>query len=537
MVFQEASKFLNGKLLYREVFAKYGVAEPIINAGALYVFGDNIFSIYIIVNFFYFLGIFFICLICLKINFSKIQTFFIFLIIINIYPTPVSNVPFSMHHAFFFCCASLYFFLGKNKYSYLFSGFLLAIACLLRETILLSSFVIFFFLTFYFFFRKRENLNILKFYTAGFFFPLILFIAYMIFSKNYLFWLEIILPANRIDAITYLAYYYSNDFSTLKKLYIFFLVPFREIFLVFSKSIFNFWFDWILIFASYICCLALLIKNVLKINNLKNESELYVISVYALSLILQNLHNVAIFRVSTGSIIGILVLGHYIQNIFRGKKNITVWTFILLIMFNNQYSVYPYELNTKNFFNLSIENIKRNYSSIGIEKKNEQVLQFKNMDYSDSIHKFYKDFQEVCEQLVSKKGIKYSYNVTDFWELAYFCKTKPKYYFPFIYSNWGGVSRRLANLDNVFGEAKSIHKYYYLDAPPTYSNTIEFHISNSIMLEHNVIDIKENIEANKYSTNNINEDDYEIIYIVDLINSAIKLTDNKRYFLIIQKKI
>jgi len=536
MVFQEASKFLDGKLLYKEVFARYGVAEPILNAGALYVFGDNIFSIYIIVNLLYFLGIFLICLICLKINFSKIQTFFILLVIINIYPAPVSNVPFSMHHAFFFCCASLYFLLGKNKYCYLFSGFLLAVACLLRETIILSSIAIFIFLAFYFFFIKRKNFNIFKLYTIGFCFPLIIFFAYMIFSKNYLFWIEIILPANRIDTINYLAHYYSSDLTILKKLYIFFLVPFREIFLVFSKSILNFWFNWILIFLSYICCLALVIKSLIKINNFKNENELYIISVYAISLIIQNLHNVAIFRVSTGSIIGILTLGYYIQNLFKGKKSIIAMISILIILFNNQYATFPYAFSTKNFFKESIENIKQNFNSLGFVKNYEQIPQFKNMNYGESIHKFYIDFQEACVQLVSKKGVKYSYNDTDFWELAYFCKTKPKYYFPFTYSNWTGVSRRLSNFDNVFKEAKSVHKYYYFNNPPTYSNTIEFHVSNSISLEHKMISIKDNKVANSYSINNTNKDDYEIIYVVDLIDSEIKLNDNKRYFLIIQKK-
>ena len=54
LIFVEASNFLHGKYLYKDIFVKYGVLATVTNAFGLFLFGDNIFSIFLITNIFYF---------------------------------------------------------------------------------------------------------------------------------------------------------------------------------------------------------------------------------------------------------------------------------------------------------------------------------------------------------------------------------------------------------------------------------------------------------------------------------------------------
>ena len=62
-VFDEAMQLLRGNNPYKEIAIMYGIGTPLINALGLIVFGENLFSIMLINNIFFFLAIFFIFLI------------------------------------------------------------------------------------------------------------------------------------------------------------------------------------------------------------------------------------------------------------------------------------------------------------------------------------------------------------------------------------------------------------------------------------------------------------------------------------------
>jgi hypothetical protein len=58
LIFTEAKQFLDSKKIYKEIHVLYGIGQPLFNGLSLYLFGENVFSIQLNVNIFYFLSIF-----------------------------------------------------------------------------------------------------------------------------------------------------------------------------------------------------------------------------------------------------------------------------------------------------------------------------------------------------------------------------------------------------------------------------------------------------------------------------------------------
>ena len=519
IIFTEAKQFLDSKVLYKEIHVLYGIGQTLFNALSLYLFGQNVFSIQLNTNIFYFSSIFFIFLICLKINLSRLDCLFLILILINIHPIPI--YPWSNYLAFLPLVMSLHFALDKNKLSLFLSGLFLAVACLNRETTLLSAVIISFYIIYEFFFKKK-NLNIIKFYVSGFFLLLIIFLFYMFVTSNYLIWMELVYPLYRWQSLINMGYFIHTDITPLRKFYIFVFAPYREFFLTFLKSIYNLWPNWILIFISYFSCLFIFYKRITNSKFLKeNENIKYslsIISVYSLALILQNIHQVEINRVATGSILGLIVLFFIYSKIVKNKKiRIFSYVLVLLLFFISPFEIF-HKSNLKELYQLSFYNIKNNinflFHSQDSTNNYKRISEFKFMNYSQSVHEFYTKVEEICEDLRIKKGVKYSDNQTPFWELSYFCKTQPKYYYV---------------LPSTFSEENFKNSRFKYNNNNT--NTIEFHVSNNISLEEvDYIDIR-GFTKKRYLNN------FKIIHIFDFKEKYPDLyKDYKiRYLFIIQK--
>ena len=519
LIFTEAKQFLDSKVLYKEIHVLYGIGQTLFNALSLYLFGQNVFSIQLNTNIFYFLSIFFIFLICLKINLSRVDSLFLILILINIHPIPI--YPWSNYLAFLPLVMSLYFALNKSKVNLFLSGFFLAVACLNRETTLLSAIIISFYIVYEFYF-KNKNLNIIKYYVFGFFLILTIFGIYMFVTSNYLIWTELIYPLYRWQSLINMGYYIHTDITPLRKFYIFFFAPYREIFLTFLKSIYNFWPNWILIFISYFCCLFILYKRITN-NRFFKENEnlkysLSIISVYSLALILQNIHQVDINRVATGSILGLIVLFYIYSKIAHNNKiRILSYMLILLLFFIRPFDTF-HKSNLLEVYKLSFYNTKNNlyflFYNQDIVSNYKKIQEFRFMNYNQSVHEFYTKVEEICEDLRIKKGVKYSDNQTPFWELSYFCKTQPKYYYV---------------LPSTFSEEN--FKKSQLKYNSNNINTVEFHVSNDISLkEEDYIDIR-GFTKKRYLK------DFKIIHIFDFKEKYPDLyKDYKiRYLFLIQK--
>ena len=521
LIFTEAKQFLDSKVLYKEIHVLYGIGQTLVNALSLFLFGKNVFSVQLSSNIFYFLSIFFIFLICLKINLRRLESFFLILILLNFHPIPI--YPWSNYLAFLPLVLSLYFALDKNKLSLFLSGIFLAIACLIRETTLLSAIIISFYIIYEFFFKKK-NLSIIKFYISGFFLPLTIFVFYMFVTSNYLIWMELIYPLYRWQSLINMGYYIHTDITPLRKFYIYVFAPYRELFLTFLKSIYNFWPNWILIFVSYFSCLFVLYKRITNNKFLKENKNLQyslsIIAVYCLALILQNIHQVFTNRVATGSILGLIVLFFIYSSMVKNNKiRLLSYILILLLFFNSAYDDVFHKSNLKQVYQSSFNNIKNNFNFLFYNQDNinnyKKISEFKFMNYNQSVHEFYSKVEEICEDLRIKKGVKYSDNQTPFWELSYFCKTQPKYYYvlPSTFSEENfGKSQFKYNSNNI--------------------NTVEFHISNDIGLkEEDYIDLR-GFTKKRYLK------DFKIIHIFDFKEKYPDLyKDYKIRYLFVTQKI
>jgi hypothetical protein len=523
----EASQLLHGYVPYKQIFMLYGIGTPIINAFSLSIFGNNIFSILLISNIFYFLSIFFILLIAYKLKFSFIDNLFLILILINIHPIP--EVPWSSSLAYFPIILSLYFILENKKINFFFSGICLALACLVRETVLISATIIFFFIVLESII-KHKNLTNLKLYILGFVFPLATFIIYMFISSNYLIWKELIYPINSWQTLINLGYYINIDITPLRKFYLLFLAPYREFFLVFVKSIQYFWFNWLLIFISYFCCLYIFFKRIIK-NSAWNEEEVIkykvsVISLYSLSLIIQNIHQVIIGRVVSGSIIGILIFYYLFIKIIQNNKIrfISYVMILVLLLFyshgvssrlEDQVSGRLYKL-----YSMSFENLKKNSNLLFINKNSLEkkifIPEFEHMNYDQSTHQFFNNIKKLCEELKLKKGIQYSDNQTILWELTYFCKTKPKYYYIATMSDFHEKNFKKSELSKEYNSNNK--------------NTIQFYLSDDLNLkETTYFDIRGFSKKRQIKN-------FQIIFLADLKKDypALFKEYKMRYFFITQ---
>lgn len=151
LIFIQASDFLNGKVLYKEIYVKYGILGILINATSLFFFGENIFSIFLITNFFYYSSIVTIFLIINKIDYNckssmprgtwHVDKLCLILFIVIIHPS-IHFAPWPNYLTFLPITLSLLFLLTPKRTNYFYSGFFLSLACLIRETIFLSAIII-----------------------------------------------------------------------------------------------------------------------------------------------------------------------------------------------------------------------------------------------------------------------------------------------------------------------------------------------------------------------------------------------------------
>jgi len=523
----EASQLLHGYSPYKQIVMLYGIGTPIINAFSLYIFGNNIFSIFLISNIFYFLSIFFTLLIAYKLKFSFIDNLFLILILINIHPIP--EVPWSSSFVYLPIILSLYFILENKKINFFFSGICLALACLVRETVLISATIIFFFIIYESIFKHKNLIN-LKFYILGFIFPLATFVIYMFISSNYLIWKELIYQINSWQTLINLGYYINIDITPLRKFYLLFLVPFRELFLVFVKSIQYFWFNWLLIFTSYFCSLLIFFRRIIKNNNWKEDEiikyRVSLVSIYSLSLIIQNIHVVTISRVASGSIIGILIFYYLFIKIIQNNKirfiSYVIILFLLLFYSHGVSSRLEDQVSGRLYklYSISFENLKNNPDLFFVNKnildQRNVIPEFKHMNYDQSIHQFYNNIKKVCEELRLKKEIQYSDNQTMLWELSYFCKTKPKYYYIATMSEFHEQNFKKSGLSKEYNS--------------NINNTIQFYVSNNLNLKKTTyFDVRGFKQERKIKN-------FQILFLADLKKDypALFKEYKSRYFFITQ---
>jgi hypothetical protein len=409
LIFVEASNFLHGKYLYKDIFVKYGVLATVTNAFGLFLFGDNIFSIFLITNIFYFSSVLLLFFIFSYLKISKYNNFCLILIILNIHS--YIYLPWSTYLAFFPILLSLIFIIRIKK-NYLLSGIFLALSCLFRESYFLSVLFIFFFMLFVFFFNKEKKINFIL-YIIGFLIPLTIFICYLILTKNYVIWTELIIPSYKLDLDAQLGLE-GKHFNSISNTYIKYFLH------VISKILLNirdhFAHSYFLFYLIFISCFYIIFYEVFRIKKITIKS---VIAFYSLSCSIQSFYVLEAWRLICGSIVGIIIFNDYVYTLFKKK-------FISLV-----YSIFlaSFVILNWSFYFVSLENYFRFFKKEPYENF-KKLEQFNNMNYGKDIHGKYNKFSKLCDSLRTNINLKYSINYTSDASLSYFCKTVPRNYYP-----------------------------------------------------------------------------------------------------------
>lgn len=443
LMFVEANDLISGYLPYKEIFITYGLLTTLIHSFSLLIFGNFIISPFIITALFYAITFPIFFLILRNLNFSNNISLLSIILIFLIHPSII--LPWSNYIAYSFLLLGI-FFLSKEKLTtidFFLVGFFWGLACLSRQTYFISIFfiLVIFFIFFLIYVRKLYELKNIIIIFFSFIFVLATFFSYLFLYDILDYW--------KIATFEYYKGYLfenNNSYNTIKSLLIFLYNILRPLFSNFLLSIKNldirFFIYGLIFFSNLLLCIYYLIK--------KNNLRIIYLSYLSLLLFTESLRLPEIFRLSTGSIIGIIPVLFF----FKEKKNLKFFLgiFIFLLIFTwyggkHNYSYNYYKNN--NFKNNVIEN------NI-----------FKFMRLSEEVSKFYNTLQIEIQILNNKYVINKNFNFTSTPLIGYLSKTSRyqvgsyhnELFFKNIYLKRNDIDRK-----KIFEEFNDIIIFYASD--------------------------------------------------------------------------
>jgi hypothetical protein len=314
---------LGGKI-YKDVFVHYGPLTTFLEALILKIFNNNIIYIFVAVSIFYSLSILLIQLFINKITDYK-YAFIASLIIFFTHPFIISP----WHNYTIFFIFNIYIFLKTLKNTLLenFSYFFLGLSILFSESFLYPCLLIFAFDILIHSFKnklyyKNIKINLIKF--IFFISPIIFFFIYLLYEDLLEFWLlHHSLPQMYLRDVLRMSFY--------------------DLFYNFFYNIFNYsfrrffhepqWFFYLILIILNIFYFIKTINNFSKIRKKNENLLLLLISFSSLVFLYNTLHNFAIFKFASGTIIGLIILIKKIESIKKIDTKIIIITFIFLLTF------------------------------------------------------------------------------------------------------------------------------------------------------------------------------------------------------------
>lgn len=311
IMLSSAKDFVEGKLPYKDIYNIYGILTTVIHAIGYKYLGGNMISIIAITAIFYVLGLWMLYKITYKITEDIKIAWFVLIVCILMHP--VAIYPWSNYIAFPFLMGGIYYLiLNENTKQLIFAGFLFALGILSREGVAIPlSLIIIAFLATDFVIKNINIRDIFKqiiFIVGGSLIPLTIFVLYLVKNDITKYWVLLSVSLPKI--------YAQGQFPHMSSIK--FLSPF---FGELKKGVVNFDVHWIVI----ILMLGTVIwGGIYSIFNLQKCDEqrtrIIKLSFASLILLITTLHIPEIFRISTGSIVGFVVLFYWLK--FLGKENV-----------------------------------------------------------------------------------------------------------------------------------------------------------------------------------------------------------------------
>ena len=482
LVFYDAYQFLNGYFLFKDIVIVYGFLTTIIHYFFLKIFGSFVLSLSIGTAIIYsstFLIYFFILK---NLNFSKISSLIIILLIFIIHPGIV--LPWANYISYFFLLIGILLFSipsSKIAHFYYF-GIALGLATLSRQTIFFS--ILLFILTTFFFNKiKIKRLFII----LGLLTIVLIFFSYLAINHLIDSWF--------VQSFkTWTIFTYKNHHPTISESlgYLNYLIVIKNLLIKLIFSFANFEFKWIFYFLLLISNIGFLIDTVFFKKNYQQEYKLVLISSMSIFLYSEAIHMNDIFRLSTGAIIGLISSYSYLINLFRkifsySKKLRKIFFLTLLfILFTLFYTLKKSYHNYKDVLNIN-------------STLSEPKIDFlKYQKFPIEVSFFYEKFDLEIKRMHSLYKVDYNYNFSDNSLLPIISRTK---------------SLQISSFYNLFGlsdpdDFVNLYKYY----PHLKFSEIIKKKPNNMMV---FVMLKDKNEINKFK-NDINFNDFfifsELIY-------------------------
>ena len=390
LMLSNAKDFYEGQIPYKDIFIQYGILTTIIHAFSYAFLGGNLIGLILITSLFYGAGLWILYILAAYVSKSYLLAFYILMTAVLIHPVVI--YPWSNYMAFPFLMMGVFWAIKypiKNHYRFL-SGLILGCAVLAREGLAPAVFI---FLCVSIavdcYINKLNNTNTLKivFYSLiGFLFPFIIFSLYLLMEDLFQYWYVLSWKLPKIYANTWFSH-----MSGIKILSPLFNTLVNGIFELKARIIiFSLLFltNFIVLFV----CFCQLNKN-------SDSVKYFKIAIYTLLLASSALHSAEIFRMSTGSIVGLIAVYTLLKKFKIDSIFFSIISIILLI------GIVKYNEAGNSFIPVRL-------SSDELEKVNYPKY-FKNQRWNKNVSEYYKKIDNDLRTILAANcNIKYHFNYT-----------------------------------------------------------------------------------------------------------------------------
>ena len=303
LMLSNAKDLHEGLLPYKEIFIQYGILTTIFQAVAFGI-GKNMLSIIVISGASYAIGLLVLYAIALKVLNSKKDALYVFILAVLFHP--LSIYPWSNYIAFPFLMLGLYGLLcyrnaQSTKLTYCFlSGICLGLAILAREGLAPAIILLIpgvFALDIWYAMNWRRALYACVVCVLGALIPIALFFAYLYTYDLVDYWIKLSI---QLPAI------YANENFAFIKAFIF-KALFKEIYGAYRHAEVRWILTSLFLIASIWVLLVALWRKKQLINDVVSNNVAKV-AFASLLLVSSSLHLAEIFRIATGSIVGLVTL-------------------------------------------------------------------------------------------------------------------------------------------------------------------------------------------------------------------------------------
>lgn len=337
LMFSNAQDLANFRKPYAEIYIQYGFLTTLVHSFG-YVLKNNLLSLIFITAVFYYFGI--VALYCLSKRALSNNILALKIVVIAILFHPIAIYPWPNYIAFPFLIGGIYLLVFNQNYGSLISGgILLGLSVMSRENLIFSVCPIL--IIFYIIDYQSNNKNILlptkKLLQTliGFSMPVILFFSYLHHEKIFNFWFQLSYEVPVIFSQIHFQHVTSIEI----------LNPFlRTILSGFVSLDFRWIFIALVIFTNILILIFFLTRN----RNYPVTPEIAKLACAAIILLSSALHAPEIFRIATGSILGLIPTAFLIRNMrfFDSSFYFFVLVFTFTLFWGNPSLMYFPSINS-----------------------------------------------------------------------------------------------------------------------------------------------------------------------------------------------